>query len=127
DVVALDGVSAVCLQQNAVAETSNREALDRAAAGSDLQAGTIVGPRGDGIQLNQGATGIVGLGRPVDHDRVGDNGQWGGVCHLDGLNAAARDVEVDGVGALVGVGVHNRLVQRARAAIVGVRDCESGQ
>ena len=98
-------------------EAVDRERLDGCAVASDDEAvGCRSGVRP--IQLDDPAGELL-LRQCINGDRIGDRRQrrW-----CDRWYTSARNVKRDRVRSGVSVGVENGLAQRARAAVVGVRD-----
>ena len=75
---------------------------------------------------NQRHAGVARLRGPVDQEGGGDRGQGRGGC--DCLNPLAGDVEVNCVRCPAGgVGIEDRLAERAGAAVAGVAHQEAGE
>src|SRR5262249_5826512 len=108
-VIPLDGVAAAGLNLDAdLAETVDRQPLDRAAPGRDLQA---AGPRAGeaAVQFDQRRAGVVRLRGAVDHHRPRDGRQGGGRANR---LYAGVDGELDGVAVIAGVvGVEDGLAE----------------
>ena len=123
DVIAVDDIAAVRLQQDAVAaETIDDQAAHRAVAGGDDQpADARTGAAA--IEFDHGRRSEVRFAGAVDDHRVGDRGQLR--KHGDGVRPGSRNVEAHVVDPRAGVGVQDRLPQRAGAAIVGVGHTET--
>ena len=108
----------------AAGEPGEIETANRDVRAGDCQA---IGEPGQGtVDLDQGGARIARLGEAVDQDRLGDRrqrGDWG-----DGLEALAKDREIDGVCTVgSGVGVDNRLAEGAGAGVVRGGHEEGGQ
>src|SRR5690606_23367207 len=111
----------------------DRETPHRAAPGVDhesLTTGTVFAAnldQDDGVISHRPRVGAgAGLCIPVNDDRFGYDGQWR--FRLDGMYTRSGNVEADLIRSFAripnGVGVQDRLAQRARPAIVRVGDRE---
>ncbi len=105
----------------------DNESLNRVAVGAVFNR-QAVGAAGGGraIKLDQRVAGIAGLSCRVQGDRFRDCGQ-GCRSHNNGLQPATANIERDGVGPGVGIGIEDRLAERTRTAVVGIGDDKRGQ
>jgi hypothetical protein len=131
DVVAVDPVVPARLQADAAGGAADGKAIDHQPAHGAVPSGNVqpnhIAARQRAVEFDQRRAGVAraALAPAVDGHGVGDGGQRG--CGLDGLLAARRaDGEGDGVRPGAGVGVQDRLAQRARAAVRGSGHGEGG-
>ena len=114
-----DQVRVCTRQHDCRAARADGEPLHRAIVGGD---GQHRAAKAGSIHLDDRAVHISRLRRPVDDYGIGDGGQ--GRRQIDGLRSSSADIEIDDVFAGQGIGVHDRLAQRACAAVQRACDRE---
>ena len=107
-------------------EIANDQATDHATGRSNTQ-GQAIGVEIVTIQndRNKATCDVACLCRTIDGDLIGDG--WQDRCNVADLCAAAGDVERDDVRTRVGIGIEDRLAERAGTRVVGVGDGVGGK
>ena len=121
DHIALDDMAGTAGDPDAVRlEAVDQDSADDDRPGRDAEAVRQV-RAGRSVQFDQWRAQVTGLRRAVDGDGLGDRGQ--SIRRQKG-QATGRDGEGDGVGTGGGIGVKERLAERARTVLIGGEDGE---